>query len=199
MKHLIQKRFFNTYQFSISDNKLNYRESRIGNEKEIEIPFENIGATKKSLKKSEPLLIIGSIISILVTFSAIIFAESLRNALWGGFFWAFVSIGLFIYYFVTKQNVWIISKYDGGAICFHKEDPNAEEVSEFITELMSARNKYLKERHLRIDKNLSYEEQFSRIEWLKNIEAIGIDEFYDLHEKLKIVVEPTKKKVGFEP
>jgi len=80
----------------------------------------------------------------------------------------------------------------------YKEIPNKTEVYNFIEELIIARNEYLKTNYTRIDKNLSYESQFSKLEWLKNIEAISITEFNALHEKLKSTSEPTKRRVGFE-
>lgn len=197
-KIIIQNRFFTTFEYSILDNKLNCKERSFGNEKEVNIIFENISSTKKTQKNSSILIIIGAFVSSLITISAIFLAESLRNALWGGFFWAFITVALFVYYFVSKTNLWVISLYDGGVIYFHKGIPNEIEVSNFIDELFNSRNNYLKERYSNIDRNLNYDDQFSKIEWLKNIEAISNNEYSELLEKLRLIADPAKKRVGFE-
>jgi hypothetical protein len=198
MKKLIQKSYYVKFDFTILDSKLNCKESRFGNESDADIPFENIASTKNSKKTSSPILLVAGTISIVVSFLAFIFGESTRNSLLGGFLWLFISIGLLAYFFMTREDLWVISRYDGGKINIHKSSPNEKEVNEFIETLFKARKKYLKERYIVIDKNLSYEEQYSKIEWLKNIEAIEMEEFFNLHDKLKSNSQPVKNKVGFD-
>ena len=137
MKKLTQKSYYVKFDFTISDNKLNCKESRFGNENDIDIPFENIASTKNSKKTSSPILLLAGIVSLVVSLLAFVFAESTRNSLLGGFLWLFISIGFLAYFFMTKENLWVISRYDTGKIYIHKSSPNEKEVDEFIETLFN--------------------------------------------------------------
>jgi len=200
MNQLIQRKNFITVEYKIQDNKLTIFERKFGNETEVEYLYENLGGTKKSEKNAHSYLILIGCAAMVISICSFIFSESTRNALWGGFFWLFVSLVALVYYFIGKENLWKIETFNqnAGALIFHKQIPNEAEVATFVDKLIQTRNSYLKIKYARIDKNLSYENQYAKLEWLKGIEAISMQEFIDLHEQLKETTEPLKRKVGFE-
>ncbi|MDI1255429.1 MAG: hypothetical protein PSV16_04950, partial [Flavobacterium sp.] len=193
-----QNKIFNKREFAIMDTMFNFKVSKLSSEKEINIRFENL-TNDKSTYRNENLILI--CVSILCSFVSII-SYNFRNdkgmdtEMWEVF--AFIAIGFFIAFFITRQNSWKIKLSNNNYIFIYKNIPNKEAADQFVENLFSSRNKYLRENYFVIDENLSYENQLNDLKWLRNIEVISKTEFDDKYSELKSLYKPSKKSIGFE-
>lgn len=85
----------------------------------------------------------------------------------------------------------------GASIFIHRNIPDKETVDNFIEHLFKTKNQYLRETYYRLDRNLSYENQYNNLKWLMKHEIITKDEFEFKYGELKELYNFDKKTIGF--
>ena len=83
----------------------------------------------------------------------------------------------------------------------HRKIPNENEVNSFVNSLFEKRDNYLKKKHLKFDKLLSYEEQHKNLNKLLNYKVINREEFEKEENKLKQIFgnnDSSVNKIGFK-
>lgn len=193
MKTLVQKKNFVTRELRISDAKLFCKVSKFGNTNEIDIPFENIDGEKVSFKSSNNVLVLIAIGLSLISFINLFLDISNIISLIG----FIIALLLFVIYWFSIGDFWQVKLMDGNSILVTKGVPNTETVDDFIAEIITARNEYLRENFFIIDENLDYESQLNTFKWLKAVKAISNEEFETKYAELKKIYFHSDLNIGF--
>ncbi|MEN4761547.1 hypothetical protein ABEG63_14500 [Chryseobacterium sp. C39-AII1] len=199
MNTLVQKKLFHKREFEIIGSKLRFKESRLGNENEIYIPFENILGSKSSFKKTEPWFVfIGVFFTLLTVLSVVWYFEDDDVEVEAPIIWGSVSMLFFYLSYRIKENSWRIGLINNESIMMFKNNPDKIEVERFFNILIEKRNKYLLDNYGFLDKNLSYERQFNNLEWLRLKNVLTLEEFEIKHQDLKALFDVSNNRIGFD-
>lgn len=200
MQTLKQKRFFHKREFEILESKLSYKEIITGKSNfEALIPFEDLSNNKSSHENSSVLFIV---FSVFLYFIAIISFISRDEKDFNPDVWKFFTITatvLLALFFINKEKSWKIKIPKNNTYVFiYKKNPSEHVVNVFIEDIFTARDNYLRENYMYLDRNLSYENQYENLKWLWRIEAISKQEFDEKYKELKIMFNYDKKEIGFK-
>ncbi|PVX45960.1 hypothetical protein C8C85_1771 [Flavobacterium sp. 103] len=199
MQTLKQNRFFHKREFEILESKLSYKEIIPGKSNlEALIPFEDLSNNKASHENSNILFII---FSVFIYFLAFISFISRNDKDYDPDIWKFFSLiatVLLVIFLINKEKSWKIKiPKNNTAVFIYKKIPNEQVVNEFIENIFTSRDKYLRENYMYLDKNLSYENQYENLKWLWRVEAISKQEFDEKYQELKTMFNFDKKEIGF--
>jgi hypothetical protein len=199
MQTLKQNRFFHKREFEILESKLSYKEIIPGKSNlEALIPFEDLSNNKASHENSNILFII---LSAFIYFLAFISFISRNDKDYDPDIWKFFSLiatVLLVIFLINKEKSWKIKIPKNNTVVFiYKKNPNEQVVNEFIENIFTSRDKYLRENYMYLDKNLSYENQYENLKWLWRVEAISKQEFDEKYQELKTMFNFDKKEIGF--
>lgn len=199
MVTLKQNRLLNKREITITDSKITYRDIKIGKRDiEVDIPFEELAGHKNYFKINNYTYLLLSVLMFVASLGSLTDSKfkSPNPNLWI-FFLLSSAILLFLHWQIGTENSWKI-KFSNANLLIYKKSPDKETVDKFIDDIFSARNKYLRETYLTFDKNLSYEEQYKNLKWLKYVEVLSKDEFDQRYEQLKDLYQLDKKaEIGF--
>lgn len=199
MNTLVQKKLFHKREFEIIGSKLRFKESKLGNENEMYIPFENILGSKSSFKKTEPWFVfIGLFFTLLTVLTVVWYFEDGDVEAEAPIIWGSVSIIFFYMSYKVKENSWRIELTNNESIMMFKNNPDKDDVAIFFTNLIEKRNKYLLDNYGFLDKNLSYERQFNNLEWLRIRNVLTLEEFEVKHQQLKALFNISNNRIGFD-
>ncbi|TGD58266.1 hypothetical protein [Flavobacterium humi] len=201
MQTLKQKKIFHEREFKILGSKLLYKEKIIGkSDFEAIISFEDLSIYKASHENSSMFFAIASCISMFLAFIGFLSRNDKDTDPDVWIVFTAIGIILLLIFLFKKEKSWRIGLLSNNTNVFiYKKIPNEEIVNNFIENIFSARNKYLRENYYMIlDKNLNYEDQFKNLKWLKHIEAISKEEFDEKYKELKTIFNYDKKSIGFE-
>lgn len=198
MKTLSQKRYFDKREMKISNSRLFYHDQRIGNRNiDFDIPFEEISNLKISHRHFEFIFLAISVFAFFMSYFCFITRND-KDAppnLW--IIFGLGGVFTLIYFLFKSENSWKIKLRSGAAIYVHKNIPNKETVDQFVDYLFTTKNQYLRNTYLNLDKNLSYENQYSNLKWLMSSEIITHEEFEAKYSELKELYNFDKKSIGF--
>ena len=199
MQTLKQNRFFHKREFEILESKLSYKEIIPGKSNlEALIPFEDLSNNKASHENSNILFIIFSVFIYFLAFISFISRndKDCDPDIWK--FFSLIATVLLVIFLINKEKSWKIKiPKNNTAVFIYKKIPNEQVVNEFIENIFSSRDKYLRENYMYLDKNLSYENQYENLKWLWRVEAISKQEFDEKYQELKTMFNFDKKEIGF--
>jgi len=196
---LHQKRFFTKRRIEIKENKVFYKSSKLSNESEVNVPFEELTNFKESHIISNFYVLLASVFLLLFSLVSIITRNDKDSdpRVWKCLTISFL-ISSFVYY-VTRENLWKIKVQNGTYLFVYKNIPNKNEVNNFIQLLFEQRDQYLKETYSELNRNVSYEAQLNNLQWLKKVEAINKAEYEKKLEELNSLLNLKQKVViGFK-
>ena len=196
---LHQKRFFTKRRIEIKENKVFYKSSKLSNESEVNVPFEELTNFKESHIISNFYVLLASVFLLLFSLVSIISRNDKDSdpRVWKCLTISFL-ISSFVYY-VTRENLWKIKVQNGTYLFVYKNIPNKNEVNNFIQLLFEQRDQYLKETYSELNRNVSYEAQLNNLQWLKKVEAINKAEYEKKLEELNSLLNLKQKVViGFK-
>ena len=182
----------------ISNTRLFYHDHKIGSRNiDFDIPFEEISNLKVSHRHFEFIFLGISAFGFFMSYFCFITRndKDAEPNLWIVF--SLVGIFAFIYFIMKSENSWKIRLRSGASIYVHKNIPSKESVDEFVEHLFTTKNQYLRNTYLNLDRNLSYENQYSNLKWLMSSEIITHDEFEAKYSELKELYNFDKKTIGF--
>ena len=198
MDAIKQKKNFTNRELKIKENKVFYKFGKFGNENEMVIPFENISGEKVSNETGRTGLLIGGIITIVISIGLIVlrfFEEDIEK--YAELFWLIIGFVLLSIYYITKEKFWKIKLRNDDYIYLHKSIPNQKSVDDFISVMIEKRDKYLVANYGQINKNLDYENQYQNWKWLLNINAINKKEFEQKEDELNKIFGKEERTIGF--
>jgi len=192
---LYQKSLFSRRKIVIYDTKIVYQPKK--NENEMSFSYEDITSYKENYTTQ-----IKHIKKYIYGFSylagaSFFLTNFINNITFLWIFFVVAAIGVLGVQLIFQENVWKIRLQNGTYIFINKTLPNENEVNNFIDQLFKQRNKYLRETYLFVNKNLEYELQFRNLQWLRQIEVIGSEEFDILRKELDVLFNTEKKLIGF--
>ena len=199
MQSFNQRKFFTNREYKITETKLYYNVTKFGDGNEVDIPYENIEGDKVSFKSSNSFSLYLSLTLYAVGFMTLLdgYGQEDNPYPYLPLIWAGIGTIMFVIYFLSKKSFWKLKLSNNSYLYVHKRIPNEEKTNRFLSDLISARNEYLRENYATIDENLSYESQLSNFRWLKSIQAISKEEFNEKYTELKRIVKPDKSNIGF--
>jgi len=196
---LHQKRFFTKRRIEIKENKVFYKSSKLNDESEVNVPFEELTNFKESHIISNFYVLLASVFLLLFSLVSIISRNDKDSdpRVWKCLTISFL-ISSFVYY-VTRENLWKIKVQNDTYLFVYKNIPNKNEVNNFIQLLFEQRDQYLKETYSELNRNVSYEAQLNNLQWLKKVEAINKAEYEKKLEELNSLLNLKQKVViGFK-
>ncbi|MEQ9265973.1 MAG: hypothetical protein RLN81_12165 [Balneolaceae bacterium] len=198
MDQILQKRIFTKHEIYLKETKVKYKVSKIGSTNEVTIPFENIEGDVIDFKSSNMVLLYSSIFMLVLSLAILIARISGGDiGEYAEIVWLTIGIALFIFYLLSRKDLWKIKLIDNNYIYLHKNLPNTDEPKLFIDEMLEHRNQFLKKNYGTLDPNLNYEVQLNKLRWLKSIEVLNQKEFDAKYEELKGYGNPDSKDIGF--
>ena len=151
---------------------------------DVHIPFENIRREKMFYHHTRPqYLIAAGIFFIISTISTL---ENLKSP---NFPWLAVSLWTIIFlifiiaFFLHRENNYYLKTFRGSFIKF-KVDGNTAEISSFVENIITTRNKFLKLKYGSPNNFISYDSQYSNFNILLREGVISEDEYKVNIEKL---------------
>ncbi len=195
---LTQRSFIRMQNLEFDDSKLSIAWKSLGGRDEMDIPFENILPNKFSVTKNSLLIFILS--GFFYSFSAFVFYLRIDGEFVGDFaelVWFFVASILMIIGLITRENYWRINLSNNNFIKIIKNSPNNIDVEVFIDKLFETRNRYLINNYAHINKNISYENQFNNLTWLRKMKVLNQNSYQAKLEELDEMFSMEKNKIGF--
>jgi len=201
MNELKQKRFFDTRAFCLNDSSIKVTFKNLKKSNEVEIDYDFVtGKMQKTLDGSVTTYIIMRIAFILMTLS--LFAIQVTNKITykSTVIFALIGVVSLIIYYLSRNDFLKIDVSDNQYIYIHRTIPSKKIVTEFVQTLTKKRNHYLKEKFLKFDKLLSYEDQHKNLVKLLDFKVIDKSTFEIEEKKLKQLfgnIENPKNIIGF--
>lgn len=199
MNQLIQKSLFGTKKIKIYESKFSYTVSIRGNETEIMVPFEKLGADRLSFKKAEIGFAVASIFMYgiaLTALSSILENEKDNPGIPLTIVFFSIATSLLAVWKFYRQNTWKTCLQDYSTVSIYKKNPSEKIVEDFYNHLIEARNTYLKENYAVIDSGLSHENHLKNLKWLKSVNVLSKAEyeskFAELHD-----IQNTFSRINF--
>ncbi|MCU0336010.1 MAG: hypothetical protein MUF62_13380 [Chitinophagaceae bacterium] len=199
-KTLVQKSRFTTTTFKIEDTGLFMSTKSKQKSTELHYAFEQIKTNRATvLDHNKGALILAFVfagIALLVFFMALTDKTVEREAVP---IWATISIGLFVFYFLTKKRKVYLQTTENKAIEFLANNDNLDTINDFIENVLTERNLYLVSKYATLNRNLEYVTQFDNLNWLLNHRAISKEKYDEKVQELNSLFDShlTKKPIGF--
>lgn len=196
---LIQNRLLDKRDIKILDNKFTYYDKRFDTSGfEVTIAYEDLTNNKSLTTNNSGIILWSALGGYCISFCLFMMRND-KDV--DPFMWLYILIiatAALVFYFLKKENSFRIRlANNSGFIQIHRNIPNTITVDAFIENLYAARDQYLRETYLTLDKNLSYELQYKNLKWLRHVEAISKQEFETKYDELKTLFQTDKRTIGF--
>lgn len=186
----LNNRYFTRQTFEILYSSLKIDRKRLFDQIEYEIPFDNIHNKKIIQTEINNNLLFTGIFLFAFSFLFLLGSSEHWTVILGLLGGMFVVIA-----FINRKKVVIIPTYSSGNIVLYFNDKNKMEVIEFTNNIVEAANKYLLNKHGKVDRSLPIEPQIESLQFLKNREIISEEHFEQL--KNQLLGREGKSSIGF--
>lgn len=198
MKEIIQNRFFAKKQAKILENKLVYKSGSFGKESEINIPFEDLMRYKESYILITPAFTITLGILSFITIICFAYRNDTNFESHAWVFWGVITLFVATLFWINRENLWKLKVSNNTYFFFFKKTPSESEVNQFIENIFTARDNYLRETYFKsANKHISYESQKNNFDWLYRMEVINKNELIISLKELDMIFNIEVKKIGF--